>query len=254
MSQSTVMAVENLGKRFRQGSEEITALDAVSFDIERGSFVAVMGASGSGKTTLLNLLAGLLRPDSGHILLDGTDFSSLSDSERARLRRRRIGFVFQDYNLLPNLTLAENVRLPRLLDEAPPDAERWSAETLDFLGLSARLDHRPRQLSGGERQRAAIARALAMKPEIVLADEPTGNLDLRGSTHVCELLRRLCRERGCTVLAVTHAPHVAIYADRVLMLGDGRLLADRPITDFADAEQLAIAYQRLLAPTAEVRP
>ena len=254
MSQSTVMAVENLVKRFRQGPETVTALDGVSFGIGRGSFVAVMGASGSGKTTLLNLLAGLLRPDSGRILLDGADFSSLSEGERARLRRRRIGFVFQDYNLLPNLTLAENVRLPRLLDEAPADAERWSAETLEFLGLSARLKHRPRQLSGGERQRAAIARALAMKPEIVLADEPTGNLDLRGSTHVCELLRRLCRERGCTVLAVTHAPHVAIHADRILMLGDGRLLADRPVSDFADAERLAIAYQRLLAPSAEARP
>jgi putative ABC transport system ATP-binding protein len=254
MSQSTVMAVENLGKRFRQGSEEITALAGVSFAIGRGTFTAVMGASGSGKTTLLNLLAGLLKPDEGRILLDGEDFSSLKDAERARLRRRRIGFVFQDYNLLPNLTLAENVRLPRLLDEAPEGAEAWSAEILEFLGLGARLKHLPAQLSGGERQRAAIARALAMKPEIVLADEPTGNLDLRGTAQVCELLRRLCRERGCTVLAVTHAPHVAIHADRVLMIGDGRLLADRPMSDFADAEQLAIAYQRLLAPATETRP
>ncbi len=247
---ATVMAAEGLGKVFRQGEERIAALDGVSFGVERGTFTAVMGASGSGKTTLLNLLAGLLKPDAGRILLDGEDFSSLKDSERARLRRRRIGFVFQDYNLLPNLTLAENVRLPRLLDEAPEGAEGWSAEILEFLGLGGRLKHLPSQLSGGERQRAAIARALAMKPEIVLADEPTGNLDLRGSTHVCELLRRLCRERGCTVLAVTHAPHVAIHADRVLMLGDGRLLADRPMSDFGDAERLAIAYQRLLAPVA----
>lgn len=242
------MAVEGLGKHFWQGEEEIAALNNVTFSIEKGSFVAVMGASGSGKTTLLNLLAGLLRPDRGHLFLDGKDFASQSDSERARLRRKRIGFVFQDYNLLPNLTLAENVRLPRLLDEAPADSEAWATETLDFLGLTGRLKHRPRQLSGGERQRAALARALAMKPDIVLADEPTGNLDLRGSTHVCELLQRLCKERGCTVLAVTHAPHVAIYADRVLMLGDGHLLADRPMTDFAHAEQLATAYQRLLFP------
>lgn len=255
MSQAPVMAAEGLGKHFRQGEEVVTALDAVTFAVERGTFTAVMGASGSGKTTLLKLLAGLLRPDAGRILLDGGDFSSLRDSERARLRRRRIGFVFQDYNLLPNLTLAENVRLPRLLDEAPPDAEAWSAEILEFLGLGTRLKHLPSQLSGGERQRAAIARALAMKPEIVLADEPTGNLDLRGSAHVCGLLRRLCRERGCTVLAVTHAPHVAIHADRVLMLGDGRLLSDRPMADFADAEQLAVAYQRLLGPaTEETRP
>lgn len=257
MSRNTVMAAEGLKKHFWQGTERIAALDGVSFGVARGSFVAVMGASGSGKTTLLNLLAGLLRPDEGRILLDGNDFSSLKDSERARMRRRRIGFVFQDYNLLPNLTLEENVRLPRLLDEAPEDAEAWSAEILDFLGLSGRLKHRPRQLSGGERQRAAIARALAMKPDIVLADEPTGNLDLRGSAHVCELLRRLCRERNCTVLAVTHAPHVAIYADRVLMLGDGHLLSDRPVGDFADAEHLATAYQRLLVPPSapsEARP
>ena len=254
MEQTTVMAAEGLGKHFWQGEERVDALSGVSFGVDRGAFVAVMGASGSGKTTLLNLLAGLLKPDEGRILLDGGDFSSLKDAERARLRRRRIGFVFQDYNLLPNLTLAENVRLPRLLDEAPEGAEAWSAEILDFLGLSTRLKHLPSQLSGGERQRAAIARALAMKPEIVLADEPTGNLDLRGSAHVCELLRRLCRERGCTVLAVTHAPHVAIHADRVLMIGDGHLLADRPMSDFADAEHLAIAYQRLLAPVPEARP
>lgn len=250
MVQQTVMAAEGLDKRFWQGGERIDALSGVSFGVERGSFVAVMGASGSGKTTLLNLLAGLLRPDGGRILLDGMDFSSLGGSERARVRRRRIGFVFQDYNLLPNLTLEENVRLPRLLDKPPEGAERWAAEILEFLGLAGRLKHLPRQLSGGERQRAAIARALAMKPDIVLADEPTGNLDLRGSAQVCGLLRRLCRERGCTVLAVTHAPHVAIHADRILMLGDGRLLSDRPVTDFADAEQLATAYQRLLAPAA----
>ena len=250
MAQDTVMAAEGLGKHFWQGPEKITALAGVTFGIRRGTFTAVMGASGSGKTTLLNLLAGLLKPDEGRILLDGDDFSSLKDAERARARRRRIGFVFQDYNLLPNLTLAENVRLPRLLDEAPEGAEEWSAEILEFLGLAGRLKHRPGQLSGGERQRAAIARALAMKPEIVLADEPTGNLDLRGTAHVCELLKRLCAERGCTVLAVTHAPHVAYHADRVLMLGDGRLLADRPMGDFADAEELAIAYQRLLSPAA----
>lgn len=257
MLQQTVMAAEGLGKHFWQGETRVDALTGVSFGVDKGAFVAVMGASGSGKTTLLNLLAGLLRPDEGRILLDGEDFSSLGEAERARVRRRRIGFVFQDYNLLPNLTLAENVRLPRLLDKPPEGAEQWATEILEFLGLSGRLKHLPRQLSGGERQRAAIARALAMKPEIVLADEPTGNLDLRGSAQVCGLLKRLCRERGCTVLAVTHAPHVAIHADRILMLGDGRLLADRPVADFADAEHLAIAYQRLLVPAAggaEERP
>lgn len=257
MLQQTVMATEGLGKHFWQGETRVDALSGVSFGVDKGAFVAVMGASGSGKTTLLNLLAGLLRPDEGRILLDGEDFSSLGEAERAKVRRRRIGFVFQDYNLLPNLTLAENVRLPRLLDKPPEGAEQWATEILEFLGLSGRLKHLPRQLSGGERQRAAIARALAMKPEIVLADEPTGNLDLRGSTQVCGLLKRLCRERGCTVLAVTHAPHVAIHADRILMLGDGHLLADRPVADFSDAEQLAIAYQRLLVAAgggAEERP
>jgi putative ABC transport system ATP-binding protein len=223
-----MIRLENVSRRYGDGSSAVAALDGVSTSIEAGSFVTIVGASGSGKSTLLNLLGALDRPTEGRILLDGTDLSALDDDARTLLRRDRIGFVFQFFNLLPTLTAVENVCLPaNLAGKRRKETARRADELLEKVGLTARRGHKPDQLSGGEMQRVAIARALVMDPLLVLADEPTGNLDSRTGHEVLELLKGLVAARR-TVILVTHDPQVAEQGERVLTMADGKLVSDRP--------------------------
>jgi putative ABC transport system ATP-binding protein len=213
----------DLVKTYGRGEAAVRALDSASVTIPRGRFTAVMGPSGSGKSTLVHALAGLDHVDSGQVLLGDTDLTSLSERERTLLRRERLGFVFQAFNLVPALTAAENIALPLTLAGKRPDPA-WRAELVDMLGLGGRLDHRPAQLSGGQQQRVAIGRALIARPELVFADEPTGNLDSRSGAAVLAFLRDATRELGQTIVMVTHDPVAASYADRVVFLTDGRVV------------------------------
>jgi putative ABC transport system ATP-binding protein len=215
---------EGVGKRFSAAGDDVQAVSGLSLSLRPGELCAVTGPSGSGKSTLLALLAGLERPDSGEVWIEGEPLSALSDSALSRLRRRRVGFIFQEFNLVPHLTLEQNAALPLLLDGLPrAQREERAREALHEVGLGHRLRHLPDQVSGGERQRAAIARALAVRPALLLADEPTGSLDSQRGAEVLGLLRRAC-DGGCAVLLVTHDPAGAAAADRVLRLRDGRLL------------------------------
>ncbi len=217
----------NLTKTYRQGSHVVTALDGVDLRIESGEFTAIVGRSGSGKTTLLDLAGLLLRPSAGTVLFDGQDTARLSDGRRADLRARRIGFVFQEYNLLPALTVAENVMLACRYGAADRrEGRRRAAELLELVGLSDRLNHRPDQLSGGQQQRVAIARALVNRPALVLGDEPTGAVDSQTSDELIALMRRLNREEGVTFVVVTHDLDLAAQTDRVVRLADGRVVSD----------------------------
>jgi putative ABC transport system ATP-binding protein len=199
----------------------------VSLEVSRGQFVSIMGPSGSGKSTLMHLIGGLDRPTSGSVRLEGQAIESLSDDELSRFRRRKLGFIFQFFNLLPTLTAIENVALPLLLDGRPlREVEPRARELLALIGLERRTHHRPDQLSGGEMQRVAIARALVTNPLLILADEPTGNLDTATGTTVLELLRTMARERGHTILMVTHDPRAASFSDRLVRLRDGRIESD----------------------------
>ncbi|MBI3000843.1 MAG: ABC transporter ATP-binding protein [Deltaproteobacteria bacterium] len=214
----------NLHKIYQQGRSEIAALAGVSLDIQKGEFVVIMGPSGSGKSTLLHLIGGLDRPTRGEVMIDGRIVSQMSDNEVTLLRRRHIGFVFQFFNLLPTLTALENVMLPLILDGQPTGPARSRANLLlERVGLMARSGHLPEELSGGEIQRIAIARALAFQPPILLADEPTGNLDSKTGEEVLQLIRRVNHEAGCTVVMVTHNREAAEYGDRVIHLRDGAI-------------------------------
>jgi len=220
-----IEAVE-LRKTYRIGKIDVPALRGVSFTIKRGEFVSVVGPSGSGKSTLFYILGGLARPDSGHVVIDEVDFSSLSDAERTRMRKRKIGFVFQKFNLLPTLNADSNIRIA--LDIAGINGNRDAAyfdKIVSLLGIQKRLPHRPSELSGGEQQRVALARALINKPAIVLADEPTGNLDSENSEIVLNMLRHSNRELGQTVLMITHNPGAAAYGDRIIHMRDGQIVA-----------------------------
>ncbi len=222
------LVVETVRKRFRQGDRQVMALDGVSLDVTAGRFVAVMGASGSGKSTLLHLMAGLAAADEGQVLVNGTDLGALGDYKLTLFRRRHIGLVFQSFNLIPTLTAAENVLLPLMLDGTDgPEGKAKAAAVLDRLGLGHRLTHRPDAMSGGEQQRVAIGRALVTDPALILADEPTGNLDTANSTAVCELLRDLAVNQGKTIVMVTHEPDVAAYAQEVVVLRDGKVVEHR---------------------------
>ncbi|HSR57823.1 MAG TPA: ABC transporter permease [Candidatus Binataceae bacterium] len=223
---SAVIEIRNLSKTYVLGEIEVQALRGVSLAIERGEFVAVMGASGSGKSTLMNILGCLDRPTSGQYLLEGVDVSSLDDEALAAVRSRRIGFVFQSFNLLSRTSALENVELPLFYSAWSKASEERATELLRMVGLSGREQNHPNQLSGGQQQRVAIARALVNDPAIVLADEPTGNLDSKNSNEIMEIISRLNRERGITVIVVTHEPEVAAYADRVITFRDGVILSD----------------------------
>jgi putative ABC transport system ATP-binding protein len=238
------LVVENVTKQFRQGERAVTALAGISLEVSRGQFIAVMGASGSGKSTLLHLMAGLARPDSGRIVIDGTDISGLNDRELTLFRRRNIGLVFQSFNLIPTLTAEENVSLPLMLDRRNGQASATRVEELlNLLGLTGRRTHRPDAMSGGEQQRVAIGRALIADPAVILADEPTGNLDSMNSKAVCELLQRLSLEHGKTIVMVTHEPSVAAYAQEVAVIKDGRLVSRFPTDEVQGSQELAIRYQ-----------
>ncbi len=228
----------DLRKSYRVGDVTVHALRGLSLDVERGSFVCVVGASGSGKSTLMNVLGLLDRPTSGHYFLEGEDVSGFDKDRRAHLRNRKIGFVFQNFNLLPRTSALENVELPLLYGgRALPPAERHARARglLEAVGLGSRLDHTPQQLSGGQQQRVAIARALVNEPELLLADEPTGNLDSRTSVEIMEILQRLVRERGITVVLITHEHDIAEYGTRVVTVRDGRVTSDTPVQNRRDA-------------------
>ena len=215
----------DLQKTYHVGKIEVPALRGISFSVQKGEFVSVVGPSGSGKSTLFYLLGGLTRADSGHVTIDGDDFARLSDSERTRMRKRKIGFVFQKFNLLPTLDARSNIDIA--LDIAGTNGARDAAyfdRICDLLGLSKRLNHRPSELSGGEQQRVALARALINKPAIVLADEPTGNLDSKNSEIVLNMLRHSNQELGQTVLMITHNPEAATYGDRIIHMRDGQIV------------------------------
>jgi putative ABC transport system ATP-binding protein len=221
-AQAPAARAERLSKNYGDGPTRVTALDQVSLEIGSGSFTAIMGPSGSGKSTLMHCMAGLDRADDGHAWIGDAEITMLPERRLTQLRRDRVGFVFQAYNLLPALTAADNITLP--LDIAGRSADpAWLNTVLTTVGLAARLRHRPAELSGGQQQRVAIARALAGQPEIIFADEPTGNLDSRAGAEVLDLLRRCVREFGQTVVMVTHDPVAACYADRVVFLADGRI-------------------------------
>ena len=222
-----VIEGQGLKKTYHTGEVDVEVLRGVDVTVERGEFVAIMGPSGSGKSTLLHLLGGVDVPTSGRVLLDGEDLSSLSDDGRTLLRRRRLGFIFQTFNLLPTLTAEENVALPLELDGVPsPEARERARTVLEQVGMSHRCQHVPGKLSGGEQQRVAVARALAIEPLVLLADEPTGNLDSANGRQVTALLRGLVDELQQTIVMVTHDAHAAGHADRIVFLKDGAVAHD----------------------------
>ncbi|GGP08425.1 ABC transporter ATP-binding protein [Nonomuraea glycinis] len=220
---TSAAAARDLTKTYGTGDTAVAALRGVTADFGHGTFTAVMGPSGSGKSTFMHCLAGLDRPTSGQAYIGGQDISTLDDRRLTRVRRDRIGFVFQSFNLLPTLTAVQNILLPLDLAGRPADPARL-ATVVDSLGLGDRLDHRPAELSGGQQQRVAIARALVTGPEVVFADEPTGALDSHTAATLLAFLRRSCRELGQTIVMVTHDPIAASYADRALLLSDGRIV------------------------------
>ena len=220
-----LVSAADVTRVYGEGEAAVRALDGVTVGFPKGRFTAIMGPSGSGKSTLMHILAGLDRPTSGSVLLDEVEITNLDDRRLTELRRERVGFVFQSFNLLPVLDARENIVLPLSIAGKRPDAE-WLDKLIDTVGLGDRLDHRPSELSGGQQQRVAVARALASKPAVVFADEPTGNLDSKSSAEVLELLRRSVDEFGQTVIMVTHDANAAAYADRIVVLADGRVVHD----------------------------
>ncbi|WP_257447973.1 ABC transporter ATP-binding protein [Archangium lipolyticum] len=225
--QTPLIALRGVSKIYKTGDVEVAALRGVDFTVEAGEFVSIMGSSGSGKSTLMNILGCLDRPTAGQYLLDGQDVSRLDRTGLAMVRNRTLGFVFQSFNLLARTTALENVELPMLYAGVPArERRRRSREALERVGLGARLDHHPRQLSGGQQQRVAIARALVSRPRVILADEPTGNLDSRTSIEVMALFQEL-RQEGITLVLVTHEPDIAGYSGRVVVVKDGRIISDR---------------------------
>jgi putative ABC transport system ATP-binding protein len=226
-----ILKVQNVKKSYSMGKVVVPALRGVSFDVEEGEFLAVLGPSGSGKSTLLHIIGCLDRPDEGEILFEGRNVLNLNDDELAELRLRKIGFVFQSFNLLPRLTALENVKIPLVLAGLPDkEADEKARKLLDLVGLGKRLSHRPSELSGGEQQRVAIARALINNPKLVLADEPTGNLDTKSGWEIVNLMTKLNREMGQTFIVVTHDPQIAEAADRIIYLKDGLIEGIKRVT------------------------
>lgn len=221
----SIVKVENLTKVYGKGSAQVTALDNVNFEVPKGQFLAIVGPSGSGKSTLLHLLGGVDRPTSGRVLIDGEDIYALNESNLAVFRRRQVGLIYQFYNLLPVLNVEENITLPLLLDGQKPDKTQLS-QLMHTLGLENRLNHLPNQLSGGQQQRVSIGRALIANPAIVLADEPTGNLDSKNSAEIIGLLKMFHKEYQQTLIVITHDERIALQADRIISIEDGRISRD----------------------------
>jgi len=227
-----IIRAEYVSKQYQMGSTTVQALSGIDLSIEAGEFVSVMGPSGSGKSTLLHILGGIDRPTTGDVILGEKHYSWLSDKELTIIRRRRIGFVFQFFNLLTIMTAVENVALPLLIDgESRSKCQARADDMLKLVGLADRRDHRPEQLSGGEQQRVAIARALVTRPDIVLADEPTGNLDSKAGEEIVKLLRQASTDTGQTIVMVTHDSHASSYADRVVFLKDGSIEGETCLSD-----------------------
>lgn len=219
-----IMEADKIEKVYGEGHTEVRALAGLSFSLKKGEFVAVMGASGSGKSTFLNILGGLDSPTAGKVYLDGIEITSLTEKKITLLRRNKIGYIFQFFNLMPTLTVEENIGLPFLISGSKlKDREKAIDDLIKIVGLDNRRSHKPEQLSGGEQQRVAIARALASRPSVILADEPTGNLDSRNGKQILDLLRKCCSEMGQTIAMVTHDAKAAAYANRVIFLKDGKL-------------------------------
>ena len=220
-----ILRVENLVKTYKTGESIIRAVDNISFSVEKGEFVAIVGASGSGKSTLLHLLGGVDKPDSGHVYIEDADIYSMSDENLAIFRRRQVGLIYQFYNLIPILNVKENITLPIDLDGNKVDQKRLN-ELIDSLGLSDRVNHLPNELSGGQQQRTSIGRALINNPAIVLADEPTGNLDSEASDEIMSLLRSANKKYKQTVIVITHDLNIASSADRIITIDDGKIIKD----------------------------
>jgi len=236
-----IVSARNVHRRYGEGDAAVDALRGVSVDFAAGRFTAIMGPSGSGKSTLMNVLAGLDRPTEGTVALDGVEITGLDDGKLTQLRRDKLGFVFQFFNLLPVLTAEENIVLP--LSIAGRDADKaWVDQLIETIGLDDRRTHRPSQLSGGQQQRVAIARALASRPAVIFADEPTGNLDSKASDDILVLLRRAVDEFGQTVVMVTHDAHAASFADQLVVLVDGQVVEDR---EAPDADEILDVMKRV---------
>lgn len=232
MSTAFAVRAQNVRKTYGKGEAAVQALDGVSVDFEQGKFIAIMGPSGSGKSTLMHVSAGLDTVNEGTISIGGTELTSLKEKELTLLRRSKVGFIFQSFNLLPTLTAIENITLPLRLAGEKPD-QTWVDKVVGILGLTDRLSHRPSELSGGQQQRVAVARALASRPEIIFADEPTGNLDSKAGAEVLRFMQQAVREFHQTIVMVTHDANAASYADRVVFLADGKIVDEmtEPTTD-----------------------
>ena len=241
--------VENAAKQYRLKDRQVNALNGVSLEVTNGSFLAIMGASGSGKSTLLHLLGALTRCDSGRVLMNGTDLQKMSERELTLFRRRSIGLVFQAFNLIPTLTAEENIALPLTLDGiSGAEVAKRVDQILEMLRITDRRKHRPDALSGGEQQRVAIGRALVTNPAVLLADEPTGNLDSVNSNTVCQLLQDLSKDHKTTIVMVTHEPSVAVFASNIAVLRDGKMVTEFTTASLGAQPQMALAtrYQQCL--------
>ncbi len=238
--QAPVIEIKNVRKVYRMGSERICAVDDVSFEIKRGEFCCLLGTSGSGKSTLLNLMAGIEKASGGQILIKGKDVRKMSEKQLAKFRQKYLGFVFQSYNLLNSMTALENVEFPLVFKRVPGrKRKRMAKDMLIKVGLGGRINHRPKQMSGGQQQRVGIARAFVAKPEIVFADEPTGNLDTRTTMEVMKLIKQIARDNNQTIVMVTHDPRLADFADKIIHILDGKIqsveLIEHPIDSFEEA-------------------
>jgi putative ABC transport system ATP-binding protein len=232
MSNGTVIQVENLVKNYRLGKVSIPALRGISFKVTKGEFLVVMGPSGSGKTTLLNLIGAIDKPTSGIISIDGREITTLGEGELTKLRRHKIGFIFQFYNLIPALTALENVELPMLTaGVSRKDASKRAFQLLETVGLAERVGHLPDELSGGEQQRITIARALANRPSVILADEPTGDLDTKTGMEIVQILYRISKKENATVIVVTHDPMITEEADRIIQMRDGQIIGEKKLRE-----------------------
>lgn len=225
-----ILQVKNLTKTYGKGNTTVVALEDISFNVEKGEFLAIVGASGSGKSTLMHLIGGVDRPTSGNVTIDGNDIYKLNESEMAIFRRRNIGIIYQFYNLIPTLNTEENIMLPRLLDNRKPNKDKLKS-ILKITGLTERVGHLPSELSGGQQQRVSVGRALINDPAIILADEPTGNLDSKSSEEIIELLKLANKEYNQTLIIITHDEKIALQASRIITIADGKILRDEVIKE-----------------------